>query len=62
MNPELVERLRELAERDRKTRASLLAEGRLYGDYADEMQQVHRDNAVALADIVDAYGWPGDVS
>ena len=59
MNPELVERLRELVERDRATRARLLEASRLYGDYADEMQAVHRDNAIELAGIVTAHGWPG---
>ncbi len=59
MNALLVARLRALVELDRNTRARLLAESRLYGDYADEMQQVHRDNAVELAGIVAAHGWPG---
>lgn len=59
MNAVLAERLRELVERDRATRAQLLAESRLYGDYADEMQRVHRDNAFELAQIVAAHGWPG---
>lgn len=59
MNREILERLRELVEDDAATRSRLLAEGRLYGDYADEMQRVHRDNAGALARIVAAHGWPG---
>ena len=59
MNPAIVATLRKLAERDRRTRERLLAEGRLFGDYADEMQRVHRDNAAALADLVAAHGWPG---
>ena len=59
MNARLVARLRELVAGDRRTRDRLLAESRLYGEYADEMQQVHRDNAERLARIVAAHGWPG---
>ena len=44
---------------DVDTRSRLLAEGRLYGDYAEEMQRVHRGNAVRLDEIVRREGWPG---
>lgn len=55
---ELLEQLRRLVKRDTDTRARLLEEGRLYGRYDDEMQQVHRDNAVALSQLVQGCGWP----
>ena len=59
MNRELLNDLLTLKQRDLDTRSRLLREGKLYGNYAEEMQQVHRENAKALDDIVSAYGWPG---
>ncbi|MEZ5540582.1 MAG: DUF6624 domain-containing protein [Pseudomonadota bacterium] len=59
MDAALREELLDLQRRDGATRARLLAAGRLYGDYAEEMQQVHRRNAERLAAIVAAQGWPG---
>lgn len=44
---------------DTDTRSRLQKEGRLYGDYAPEMQQVHRENANRLDKIISEYGWPG---
>lgn len=55
----LLAELRGLALRDSETRARLLREDRLYGGYDDDMQRVHRENAVALARIVAERGWPG---
>lgn len=59
MNQQLLEELVALKQRDTETRSRLLKEGKLYGDYASEMQQVHRDNANRLDQIVAKYGWPG---
>lgn len=36
----------------------VLAQGRLYDGYAEEMQQVHRENALELDSIVARNGWP----
>jgi hypothetical protein len=59
VNQLLLDELLALEERDLHTRSRLLQEGRLYGEYAEEMQQVHRDNAERLDEIVTEYGWPG---
>ncbi|MDX1514187.1 MAG: DUF6624 domain-containing protein [Gammaproteobacteria bacterium] len=59
MNRELLETLLALAKRDEETRARLLEKGALYGDYAEEMQRVHRANAERLNQIIDEHGWPG---
>ena len=58
-NQVLRDGLEAMAARDRETRARLLAEGALYGDYAEVMARVHRENAEALAALVAAHGWPG---
>ena len=51
--------LEKLQQRDVDTREKLLRENRLYGTYDEEIQRVHRENAVALASIVESHGWPG---
>ncbi len=45
--------------RDFDTRSRLRKAGKLYGGYADEMRQVHRENAETLDRIVSKHGWPG---
>ncbi|MCB1889471.1 MAG: hypothetical protein KDH20_17820 [Rhodocyclaceae bacterium] len=59
MNHDLANALLALRQRDLDTRTRLLNEGRLYEGYDPAMQQVHTENAEALAGIVDADGWPG---
>ena len=59
INRALSERLQAMAARDHETRDRLLAEGALYGTYAIAMQRVHRENAEALAELIEAHGWPG---
>jgi hypothetical protein len=59
VNQDLLDQLLALRQRDIDTRNRLLASGRLYGDYAEDMQQVHRENAEALARIIAVHGWPG---
>src|SRR5262245_22797063 len=59
MNEWLLDELLAMAQRDIAMRARLLNAGKLYGDYAEEMQHVHKENAERLAEIVDDYGWPG---
>lgn len=59
MNLQLAERLLEIQRRDHELRERLLQENRLYGQYAEEMQAIHRDNAEALNAIIERYGWPG---
>jgi hypothetical protein len=48
-----------MLERDRATRARLIASGTLFDGYAPEMEAVHAENARALESILDAHGWPG---
>jgi hypothetical protein len=59
MNQQLLDELLALKQRDIDTRSRLLKEGTLYGGYAPEMQQVHRENANELDKIVIKHGWPG---
>jgi hypothetical protein len=60
MNQTLLDRIIALRDRDQQVRSRLLAEGRLYEGYAEEMQRVHIDNAEALSAIVAEHGWPGE--
>ena len=48
-----------LKKRDAEMRSRLLKEGRLFGDYAPDMQRVHRENAYELNKIIAKHGWPG---
>lgn len=59
MNEKLLAQLENLKQRDIEIRNKLLDEGRLYGVYDEEMQKVHRENAEALNEIIEAEGWPG---
>ena len=59
LNHSLLKELLALQRRDLDTRSRLLREGRLFGGYAPEMQQVHRENAVRLDRLISEYGWPG---
>ena len=59
MNQQVLDELLALKERDLDMRSRLLQEGRLYGEYAEEMQQIHRDNAERLDEIATRHGWPG---
>ncbi len=59
MNQHLLDELLVMAKRDADARARLLSAGKLYGDYAEEMQQVHEQNAKRLDEIVTEHGWPG---
>ena len=59
MNQQLLEQLLNLRQRDQDTRQRLLEEGTLFDRYAEEMQTVHRENALALNLLISAHGWPG---
>jgi len=59
LHDQLLDELMQLQRRDTDMRARLLKEGRLYGEYAPEMQQVHRENAYALDRLIGEHGWPG---
>lgn len=59
MSQEFIEQLVALQTRDIDTRSRLAKEGRLYGGYEQEMQEVHRQNAHALDNILRTHGWPG---
>lgn len=48
-----------LLERDRATRARLVAAGTLFEGYSPEMEAVHVANARALEAVLDEHGWPG---
>ena len=59
MNKELLAQLENLQQKDTNSRTILLNKGMLYGVYAQQMQDVHRDNAFALDEIISIHGWPG---
>ena len=59
MNRRLLDELLAMEKRDVDARARLLRAGELYGDYAEEMQRVHEQNAKRLDEIVTEHGWPG---
>jgi len=56
---ELRETLLRLAAEDGDVRERLGADGSLFNGYNSLMAIVHRRNGDHLADIVDAFGWPG---
>jgi hypothetical protein len=56
---ELRETLLRLAAEDGEVRERLAADGSLFDGYNSLMAIVHRRNGDHLADIVDAFGWPG---
>ena len=58
MDTELIEQLAQLKERDIAVRNWLLGEGRLYGQYDQELRNIHTENAHALDEIVTLHGWP----
>lgn len=59
MEQQLLKQLMALKQRDADMRTLLLEKGRLYGNYAEEMQQTHRENAIQLDAIIEQHGWPG---
>lgn len=58
MNQHLLDELIAMKQRDLDTRSRLVREGRLYDSYAEEMQQVHRENAHRLNQLISQHGWP----
>jgi len=58
MNQQLLDELIAMKQRDVDTRSRLVREGRLHDGYADEMQQVHRENADRLNELISQHGWP----
>ncbi|NOY66327.1 MAG: hypothetical protein GXP13_02820 [Gammaproteobacteria bacterium] len=58
MDNNLIEQLEILKKRDITIKDKLLSEGRLYGQYDQELQNVHIENAHALDKIVSMHGWP----
>lgn len=58
MDTDMLEKLEQLKKLDIATRERLLSEGRLYGQYDQEMRNVHIENAHALDKIISMHGWP----
>ena len=58
MNTQLLDELIAMKQRDDDTRSRLVREGRLHDGYAEEMQQVHRENAHRLNSLIEQQGWP----
>lgn len=58
MNQSLRQKLIAMIEEQHRVRAARAADGSLFEGYNAEMRAVHNANAKALAEIVDAEGWP----
>ena len=59
MDEELRGELLAMRARDRKTRSQGFEIGGRYGSDAENVERVHRENALRLKEIVDQHGWPG---
>lgn len=46
--------------RDLALREELHAEGALHGGYHPRMEEVHRDNARQLRELIERFGWPNE--
>ncbi|GEN73928.1 DUF6624 domain-containing protein [Chryseobacterium lathyri] len=58
MNEVCSKELIELAEKDLSVREKLASEGKLSGGYHPEMEQIHRQNAEKLREIIRKIGFP----
>jgi hypothetical protein len=59
VNAALREELLKMEAEDLRVRAELAADGSLFEGYHPRMEQVHRQNAERLMEIVGIHGWPG---
>lgn len=59
MDQSLRQKLITMVEESRRLRASLAADGSLFQGYNKQLRDLHNKHAKALADSVDAKGWPG---
>lgn len=59
MDQSLTKKLQELVRRDEEVRSALAATGALFDGYAEQMEQVHCDNAKKLDAILQEHAWPG---
>ncbi len=57
---ELRQTLLELQRRDLEMREALAADGTLFDGYHPRMEEVHRDNAKRLRELIDRFGWPNE--
>ena len=49
-----------LQQRDLSVREELAADGSLYEGYHPRMEEVHRDNARQLRELIQRFGWPNE--
>jgi hypothetical protein len=59
LNRTLRQELLALVAEDERVREELAADGSLYEGYHPLMEQVHRQNAARLREMIQDYGWPG---
>ena len=59
MDDGLKDELLAMQARDQETRSNLLETGGLFDGFDEDMEIVHRENALRLMEIVDQRGWPG---
>ena len=62
MNRTLQQELLDLIAEDERVREELAADGSLFGVYHPQMEQLHRQNASRLREIIHQQGWPGITS
>jgi hypothetical protein len=59
LNVALREELLSMRDADLNMRSRLIAEGRLFGGYNEDMALLHKQHAARFREILSAYGWPG---
>jgi hypothetical protein len=60
MDSALRDELLRMDARDQAVRAELAADGSLFKGYHARMEEVHRENAARLREIILGVGWPGE--
>jgi hypothetical protein len=59
LNRALQQELLDLIAEDERVREELASDGSLFQGYHPQMEQLHRQNASRLREIIQQYGWPG---
>jgi hypothetical protein len=60
VNEQLRQDLLEMRAEDRTVRQELIDSGELGGPYVPRMEDVHRNNAARLRELIELYGWPAE--
>jgi hypothetical protein len=60
VNEQLRQNLLAMQAEDRTVRQQLIDSGELGGSYVPRMEDVHRENAAHLRELIELYGWPAE--